>query len=83
METLVTPRVHSAIPALGLGAKVLNLAIDSRAEALTTYGIASHPLAILREPVLPLHLAQAGPPEAVMAASRQRVVELWKEHMHP
>ncbi len=78
VETLISLRVHATIPALGLGCRVLNIGIDSRAEALTEYGVASHPIDILRDDTLPINLAQY----PVMLDYRHHFLSLWKEHMH-
>ena len=79
--TLVSLRVHSSIPALAVGVRVLNLRLDSRSAALDEFGVQSRPLEILREPTLPLDLAQYGPSDAEMSGHLETFLTLWKEHM--
>ena len=82
VDTLISLRVHSTIPSLALGVRVLNIRLDSRAMAVDEFGVQSHPIEILREPSLPLDLAQTGPNATVMGRHRESFIALWKETMH-
>ncbi len=49
VDKLVSCRLHSSIPALSLGAKVVNIAMDSRSQAFDAFGFESVPFTELAD----------------------------------
>lgn len=79
-DMLLSFCVHVTIPAMAFaGIRVVNIAIDSRADAVDAFGVTSHPLAALEADRLPE--PQRVNVTAEMYLERERFCWLWKERM--
>jgi hypothetical protein len=80
-DVLVSLRVHSSIPGLSVGARLLNVACDSRSATLTPFGAISPPLEDLQSDRLDWHKATAVDFTEAAASAVEKFATLFAQRM--